>query len=166
MNATSDKLPTLYIPHGGGPCFFMDWSVRRRAGRHLGQHRGLAAGSGRHPARSGPRRSWSSPATGRRTAFTAASVRAPSADLRLHRLPAAHLRAASIPLPARPALAQRIVDLLTAAGLPARTDPTRGFDHGIFIPFLLIYPDADIPVVPLSLKHNLDPAEHLAAGRP
>jgi aromatic ring-opening dioxygenase catalytic subunit (LigB family) len=62
-------------------------------------------------------------------------------------------------------LAERIVSLLTQAGLPARTDPSRGFDHGVFVPFLLIDPEASIPVVPLSLKADLDPAEHIAAGR-
>jgi len=58
-----------------------------------------------------------------------------------------------------------VVSLLTQAGLPARTDPSRGFDHGVFVPFLLIDPDATIPVVPLSIKADLDPAEHIAAGR-
>lgn len=76
-----------------------------------------------------------------------------------------HTYELSYPAPGAPELARRIVDLLTAAGLPARTDSSRGFDHGVFIPFLLIFPDADIPVVPLSLKHDLDPGEHLAAGR-
>jgi aromatic ring-opening dioxygenase catalytic subunit (LigB family) len=69
------------------------------------------------------------------------------------------------PAPGAPALAARIVELLRAAGLPATVDAGRGFDHGVFIPFLLIYPDADIPIVPLSLRAGLDPAEHLAAGR-
>ena len=61
-------------------------------------------------------------------------------------------------------LAQRIVSLLGQAGIPARSDPERGFDHGVFIPFKVIYPKADIPIVQLSLKRNLDPAVHLEAG--
>ncbi len=69
------------------------------------------------------------------------------------------------PAPGDPALAERVRGLLAAAGLPVVTDPERGFDHGIFVPLLVAFPDADIPVVPLSLKADLDPAEHLAAGR-
>ena len=66
--------------------------------------------------------------------------------------------------PGSPALAQRIQELLTNAGFPARQDSERGFDHGVFIPFKLIYPDANIPIVQLSLQTGLDPATHLAAG--
>ena len=69
------------------------------------------------------------------------------------------------PAPGAPALAERIVELLRKHGLPAATDAKRGFDHGVFIPFLLVFPDAEIPVVPLSLKAGLDPEEHMAAGR-
>ncbi len=68
------------------------------------------------------------------------------------------------PAPGSPDLAERIVGLLTGAGIPARSDPERGFDHGVFIPFKVIYPQAEIPVVQLSLRAGLDPATHLEAG--
>jgi aromatic ring-opening dioxygenase catalytic subunit (LigB family) len=55
--------------------------------------------------------------------------------------------------------------LLAAAGLPAAEDPQRSWDHGVFVPLKLVTPDADIPVVQLSLKADLDPEAHLAAGR-
>ncbi len=42
---------------------------------------------------------------------------------------------------------------------------TRGFDHGMFIPMMLMFPNADIPVVQLSLNSNLDPQTHLEMGR-
>jgi aromatic ring-opening dioxygenase catalytic subunit (LigB family) len=66
--------------------------------------------------------------------------------------------------PGRPELAQRVQALLSGAGFAARLDPSRGFDHGAFVPLAVIYPAADIPVVQLSLKRGLDPAVHLAAG--
>jgi aromatic ring-opening dioxygenase catalytic subunit (LigB family) len=69
------------------------------------------------------------------------------------------------PAPGAPLLAQRVAALLQAAGLPAALDPARGFDHGTFAPLAVMYPQADVPVLQLSLKHGHDPAEHLAAGR-
>jgi aromatic ring-opening dioxygenase catalytic subunit (LigB family) len=62
-------------------------------------------------------------------------------------------------------LAARIVDLLQAQGIAAQQDAKRGFDHGVFIPMKLLFPEANIPVVQLSLHTTLDPAHHLQTGR-
>jgi aromatic ring-opening dioxygenase catalytic subunit (LigB family) len=67
--------------------------------------------------------------------------------------------------PGDPALAARAKTLLEAAGIAARLDAERGFDHGAFTPLKVMYPDADVPVVQLSLKVGLDPSTHLAMGR-
>jgi aromatic ring-opening dioxygenase catalytic subunit (LigB family) len=67
--------------------------------------------------------------------------------------------------PGDPALAQRAKGMLEAAGIAARLDPDQGFDHGTFAPLAVMYPDAEVPIVQLSLKHGYDPAAHLAAGR-
>lgn len=69
------------------------------------------------------------------------------------------------PAPGEPALARRVQELLGAAGIPTASDATRGFDHGTFVPLKLVYPDADVPTVQLSLQAGLDPEEHLAIGR-
>jgi aromatic ring-opening dioxygenase catalytic subunit (LigB family) len=69
------------------------------------------------------------------------------------------------PAPGAPAVAQQVRDLLGQAHIPSKSDPQRGFDHGVFIPFKLIYPNADVPIVQLSLQSGLDPAAHIAAGR-
>ncbi len=69
------------------------------------------------------------------------------------------------PAPGRPALAQRMHDLLDAAGIETRLEQERGFDHGMFVPLMLMYPEADIPCVQLSLTADLDPAAHIAVGR-
>ena len=77
----------------------------------------------------------------------------------------AHTYELQYPAPGSPELAARVQALLTEAGMPARIDDQRGLDHGVFIPFKLIYPDADIPIVQLSMKAGLDPVAHLRAGR-
>ena len=55
-------------------------------------------------------------------------------------------------------LVQRVSELLSASGLACKLDKQRGFDHGVFVPLSLLYPDADVPVVVLSLLSSLDPA--------
>ena len=67
--------------------------------------------------------------------------------------------------PGAPELAAQVKQLLDAGGLPAQLDPQRGFDHGTFSAMYPVYPNADVPIVQLSLKHGLDPLTHLEAGR-
>lgn len=62
------------------------------------------------------------------------------------------------------ALAEHLVEALEEKKIPARLDDERGFDHGLFIPLLLMYPSADVPCVQLSLLSQLDPAEHIQIG--
>ncbi len=68
------------------------------------------------------------------------------------------------PAPGSPELAERARSLLGDAGLDPLLDADRGFDHGMFIPLMLMYPDASIPVVQLSLLGSLDPVAHIAMG--
>jgi aromatic ring-opening dioxygenase catalytic subunit (LigB family) len=73
------------------------------------------------------------------------------------------------PAPGDPQLAEQVADLLRKAGLASGLSQTRGYDHGVFIPLKVAFPEAQIPVVPLSLALSpdggLDPELHLAAGR-
>jgi 4,5-DOPA dioxygenase extradiol len=69
------------------------------------------------------------------------------------------------PAPGSPALAERIVRLLNRNQIPAGVDSHRGFDHGLFIPLKLMYPEADIPALQMSLLSGLDPTSHLALGK-
>ena len=62
-------------------------------------------------------------------------------------------------------VAARVRDLLAKAGVETAEDAKRGLDHGVFIPFMLMFPDADIPIVQLSLRSDMDPAAHIAIGR-
>ena len=69
------------------------------------------------------------------------------------------------PAPGSPELANRIAGLLLKNNISARLDPRRGFDHGLFIPLKLMYPQADIPSLQLSLLRGLDPTAHIALGK-
>ena len=77
----------------------------------------------------------------------------------------AHTYELAYPVPGNPALAERATTLLRDAGMKAAVDVERGHDHGVFIPLMLAFPDAQIPVVEMSLDASLDPALHAAAGQ-
>jgi aromatic ring-opening dioxygenase catalytic subunit (LigB family) len=67
--------------------------------------------------------------------------------------------------PGSPEIAARVKGLLDKAGLPAHLDSGQGFDHGVFAPMQIMYPQADVPTLQVSLKHGYDPEQHLALGR-
>jgi aromatic ring-opening dioxygenase catalytic subunit (LigB family) len=69
------------------------------------------------------------------------------------------------PAPGSPQTAQHVAQLLVKSGIPARVDEKRGFDHGLFIPLKMMYPQADIPCLQLSLISGLDAAAHIALGQ-
>lgn len=77
----------------------------------------------------------------------------------------ASLYALRYPAPGAPALVERVGDLLAASGLPTRLDERRGLDHGAWVPLMQMYPQADVPVVQLSLQSHLGPAHHLQVGQ-
>ncbi len=68
------------------------------------------------------------------------------------------------PAPGDPALAETVVELLGAGGLPVRRDPARGFDHGAWVPLLLMFPLADVPVVQLAMDSTRGPEYHYRLG--
>ncbi len=152
-------MPALFIPHGGGPCFFMDWDPPETWEEMAAYLKGIAATLPQKPAAVVVISAhWEEPE------FTVMTNPAPSLIYDSYGFPE-HTYQIKYPAAGAPALAQKIFGLLEKNGITVRTDVERGFDHGVFIPFKLIFPEADIPIVQLSLKHGLDPAEHLAAGR-
>jgi len=153
------RMPTLFIPHGGGPCFFMDWSPPDEWDRHRQYLRDLPATL--------PERTkallvisghWEEPT------FTVQSNAAPPLLFDYGGFPP-HTYELTWPAPGDPALSDRVHDLIRDAGLPVAKDTTRGFDHGVFVPLKVAFPDADIPCVQLSLASDLDPERHIALGR-
>jgi len=161
MTANVQRQPAVFIPHGGGPCFFMDWTwgpadTWDATRRFL---EGLAATLPAPPKAllviSGH---WEEPA------FTASVMAEPQLIFDYSGFPE-HTYRLTWPAPGDPALAVRVAELVKAAGLPSAVSATRGFDHGVFVPLKVSFPEAKIPVVTLSLASSLDPKMHLAVGR-
>lgn len=75
------------------------------------------------------------------------------------------LFAVQYPAKGMPEMAQHVVDLLAASGLPARIDQERPLDHGVWVPLSLMYPQADIPVVQVSLPSRMGPAMQTRVGK-
>jgi aromatic ring-opening dioxygenase catalytic subunit (LigB family) len=69
------------------------------------------------------------------------------------------------PAPGDPEIAEHARNLVAAAGIDAVTDSHKGFDHGVFVPLSLMYPQAEMPIVMVSVKSDYDPVEHMALGR-
>jgi aromatic ring-opening dioxygenase catalytic subunit (LigB family) len=76
-----------------------------------------------------------------------------------------HTYELTYPAPSSPSLAREIQELLTQKGIISKIDSKRGYDHGVFVPFKLIYPEAQIPIVQVSLKRSLNPQDHLELGK-
>ena len=165
MTEPSRRQPAIFLPHGGGPCFFMDWTWGPPDTWHKTQRflEGIAASLPEKPRAmvviSGH---WEEPG------FTAGAAAAPRMIYDYSGFPA-HTYKLTWPAPGNPALAQRVVRLLKKSGLPTALSEDRGYDHGVFVPLKVAFPHADIPVVTLSLAHSsdgrFDPATHIAAGR-
>src|SRR5579871_826217 len=152
------RQPTYFIPHGGGPCFFMD--------DPNGTWTGMAAFLRAIPSQlpeppkailivSGH---WESEGF----AFTTAAK--PPLLFDYYGFPP-HTYQLRYDAPGDPALAQAASTLVAGAGFKTGADSERGYDHGVFVPLKVAFPDATIPVVAMSLDYRLDPEQHLAAGR-
>lgn len=152
------KMPTLYIPHGGGPCFFMEdpEGVWTQMETYL---RGV---KDRLPAR--PKAILVISAHWEETTLTVQATPHPDMIYDYYGFPP-HTYQLSYPAPGSADLAARVRQLLDQSDIANHKDDTRGYDHGVFIPLMVMFPDADIPVIQLSLRHDLDPGFHVRVGQ-
>lgn len=153
------KMPTLFIPHGGGPCFFMDWDPPEAWDRMAEYLRAVPDQIGQKPEAivllSGH---WEE------DVVTIQNNPAPPLLYDYYGFPESTYQI-PYPAPGSPNLAEQISALLTKAGIVWKYDRERGFDHGVFIPLKVAFPDADIPIVQVSLRTDLDAAAHLELGK-
>jgi aromatic ring-opening dioxygenase catalytic subunit (LigB family) len=153
------RMPVAYIPHGGGPCFFMKWDPVHEWDTTATYLRGLVDGLETRPsALVVISAHWEAPSV------SITSQPEPDLIYDYHGFPA-HTYELSWPAPGSPHLANRIASLLTSASiLDFKLDDKRGLDHGIFVPMKVSVPEADIPVVAVSLVQGLSPEKHQAIG--
>lgn len=155
------RQPTFFIPHGGGPCFFM------------GEHGGppdmwrdmadflagfIGALEERPKALLVVSGHWEEPR------FTVHDAPRPGLLYDYYGFPE-HTYRLRWDAPGAPGIAHRAAGLLEEAGFPTGAESARGWDHGVFVPLKVALPEADIPTAQLSLRADLDPAAHIAAGR-
>ncbi|MFO1227399.1 DODA-type extradiol aromatic ring-opening family dioxygenase [Roseateles sp.] len=158
MSSTA-RLPTFFLSHGGGPWPWMDGPFRERYARLEASLAGLPATL---PFR--PKAVLMVSAHWEEHDFTVLSSAHPGMVYDYGGFPP-HTYRIVYPAPGAPELATRVKALIEAGGLPASLDAERGYDHGAFCTAYPMYPQADMPMLQLSLRTGLDPAEHLALGR-
>lgn len=154
----SARMPVYFIPHGAGPCFFMDWQPATTWVPLANFLRGIAASL---PAR--PSAILLISAHWLAGDFRLGAAARPALIYDYYGFPP-HTYQLEYPAAGAPLLAEQISQRLQQQGLPSSNDRDRGLDHGAFIPLKLMFPAADIPVLQLSLREDLDAAAHLAAG--
>lgn len=154
------RQPSLYIPHGGGPCFFLEpdgscpppWRPMRDY---------LASIVPSLPDR--PKAILIVSGHWEEADFTLNTGAQPGLLFDYGGFPD-HTYRLRWDAPGTPDLAARVRGLLEGAGFAVSENATRGWDHGVFIPMKVAVPDADIPTLQLSLRTDLDPADHIRAG--
>ena len=145
------RFPSLFVSHGAPSLIIEDCPTRDfllQLGAKLGTPRGIVAVSAH----------WTTP----------------EPRVTMHPQPSTlhdfggfpdELYTLTYPAPGSPLLAERVLSLLRAQGIAGEKDLSRGYDHGAWAPLMLLYPDADIPVIQLSVQPHRSPEHHLAMGK-
>jgi 4,5-DOPA dioxygenase extradiol len=154
MNPVRPTSTILFLSHGGGPLPLLGDPGHQKM---VGALRGLAAGIPRPTAILVISAHWEE------SVPTLTAAAAPSLLYDYDGFPPESYQI-QYPCPGSPALAQRVHDVLSAADMAPRMDAQRGLDHGVFVPLKIMFPEADIPCVQLSLLSSLDPQFHLQMG--
>ena len=148
----------MYLPHGGGPSFFMTGERKRRYQPTedflRGVHRLLPA---KPSAILIVTAHWETEVP----SFTGGER--PELIFDYYGFPPETYQL-QYKAPGSPGLAKRAAEMLRSASYEANVDAEYGWDHGVFIPLKVMFPDADIPVVAMSLQSSLDPTLHSELG--
>lgn len=145
----------LFISHGGGPMPLLGDPGHRALTEHLAQ---LAATIRRPKAILIISAHWEE------SVATVTSNPTPELIYDYYGFPAESY-AIKYPCAGEPELARQVTQAIRASGIEVAEDAKRGLDHGVFVPLKIMYPDADIPCVQLSLVNTLDAAAHIRIGQ-
>ena len=154
------RLPTYFISHGGGPWPWLKAEMGNAYVRLEASLRDMPRQLGSVP----PKAVLMISGHWEEREFTVMATEQPPMIYDYSGFPE-HTYRIRYPAPGSPQTAERVRGLIAAAGLAVNLDAQRGFDHGTFAPLAAIFPDADVPVLQLSLKHGYDPKVHIAVGR-
>lgn len=155
------RMPVVFLPHGGGPWPFVDVGFGGRG--ELDELATFLRSIAKLPT-SPPRALLVVSAHWEERAATVMTSPHPPMLYDYDGFPPESYQI-TWPAPGDPALADRVRTLLEQRGFSTADDAQRGFDHGTFVPLKLAYPEAEVPVVQLSLIEGLDPAEHVRMGQ-
>jgi aromatic ring-opening dioxygenase catalytic subunit (LigB family) len=137
--------PTFFINHGGGPCFFLQPGPMRATWKPLEDYLGGFVSALSEP----PRALLVVSAHWEEAVPTVNASPAPPLLFDYQGFPD-YTYQITWPAPGSPEIAAGVRKLLSDAGLPSAVNDERGYDHGVFIPLKVAFPDADVPVVQLS----------------
>ncbi len=155
MKSNESLMPVIFVPHGGGPLPILDDP------QHFQLTEFLSTIADTIPR---PRSILVISAHWEENAATISSGSKPEMIYDYYGFPPESYNF-DYPAPGNPDLAQQVLQLLSAQSIEGFLDAKRGYDHGTFVPLMLIYPKADIPVVQLSLLKSLDPTAHINLGK-
>lgn len=155
----TDRLPSFFISHGGGPCFWVNWDPPDMFKQLEKSLQSIPALVGTRP-----KAILVISAHWEEDQFTIQTTPQPELIYDYHGFPP-HTYKLKYPAQTSRELISRLKELLSDAGIDFNLDNTRGYDHGVFVPLLKIYPLADIPVVQLSIKKDYDPDSHYQLGK-
>ena len=152
-------LPTYFISHGGGPWPWMKEQMR-------GAYDRLEASLQDMPRQLGttPKAVLMISGHWEERNFTVMATERPPMIYDYGGFPP-HTYQVNYAAPGSPQTAERVRQLVAEAGFTVHVDRERGYDHGTFSPLAVMYPNADVPVLQLSLRSGYDPEDHLAVGR-
>jgi len=153
------RMPVAFVPHGGGPWPFVEMGLDPIERDELADYLSSVA----ELPREAPRALLVVSAHWEEPVPTLMTAERPQMLYDYYGFPEASYNI-MWRAPGAPWLAPRVREQLASAGFESREDAERGYDHGTFIPLKVAYPRPSIPVLQLSLKTGLDPAEHLAIG--
>jgi len=150
-----NKATILYIPHGGGPLPLIDEATYGRLNAYL---RGFKDSIETPDAIVVISAHWEE------SIISITASPQPSMLFDYYGFPPETYQY-QYPAPGEPELAGHAHELIGKAGIQSRLDHDRGFDHGVFVPLMLMYPQAEVPCIQISLSDSMDAAFHIRLGK-